>query len=236
VTHDRAPWERLDAETNQAWDGFSRYRDLPPGQRSLSRLASDMVTTDPTDPLSKPQRKGTPRSVRTDLARWSSKHHWVDRVAAWDREQDRQRLEDNRHLNREMNERHLELAVAGLDLATKPVTALLQQIDADPAYFDTMTPSEHLQWCDRMLKHISGLAALERQARESSVADARRITSGTTDGIPAYATTVWLGDLFEALVEAGVEPPVPPPSDAVPEASETDPDEAEESSDDDDAA
>jgi hypothetical protein len=199
---DLQPWDRQSGERDRAWRAFTRYRDLGTGERSLPRLASDMVGETP-----EVDRK--PESVQRQLERWSSRHSWRARVEAWDREQDRRAREATHDLVRLMNERHLEIAVAGLDLVMKPVTALLGEIDADPAYFETMTPSEHLLWCDRTLKHLSGLAALERQAREASVADAQRITSGTTDEMPAFATTVWLADVYDALAEAGVKPPLP---------------------------
>lgn len=221
---DLQPWERKSDESDRAWHAFTRYRDYGPAERSLPRLASDMAG----EATEKPRKPGT---VQRQLEHWSSRHHWRTRVEAWDREQDRCVREASHDLIRRMNERHLELAVAGQDLVMKPVTALLQQIDADPAYFDTMPASEHLQWCDRMLKHISGLAALERQAREASVADAQRITSGTTDGMPAYATGEWLADVYDALAEAGVELPRPAPSDA-PGLEEI----PDQSTDDDDAA
>ncbi len=202
MSDDLQPWERQPGESDHAWAAFQRYRDLGPAERSLPRLASDMAG----EATEKPRK---PDTVQRQLETWSSGHAWRVRVEAWDRDEDRRVREASHDLVRRMNERHLELAMAGLDLVMKPVTALLQQIEADPDYFDTMTPSEHLQWCDRMLKYLPSLSALERQAREASVADAQRITSGTTDEMPAYATGEWLADVYEALAEAGVKPPLP---------------------------
>nr|DAI64401.1 MAG TPA: hypothetical protein [Caudoviricetes sp.] len=63
-------WDRLNADTDTAWDAFKKYRDAGLS-RSVPKLAKE---------LGKP---------RTTLATYSSKYSWVLRVAAWDAEQDR---------------------------------------------------------------------------------------------------------------------------------------------------
>lgn len=61
-------WEKLESETNLAYEWFCRYRDYGP-ERSLAKLAQ------------KYRRK---KSYITQLQRWSSSHSWVARAEAYD--------------------------------------------------------------------------------------------------------------------------------------------------------
>jgi len=68
---EREPWLRQVGEGPRAFAVFQSYRDQPPMERSLRRLATMLG-----------------RSWRP-LAEWSTRWGWVERVAAWDAEQDR---------------------------------------------------------------------------------------------------------------------------------------------------
>jgi hypothetical protein len=65
-----AIWERLDTDTNKSWEAFEIYRGLG-ATRSLTRVSQQLHKSIPM------------------LGRWSSKHNWVPRCAAWDRHEAR---------------------------------------------------------------------------------------------------------------------------------------------------
>jgi hypothetical protein len=72
---DPLPWEKLSGESAKAFAAFVLYRDLR-AQRSLTKVARLLHET------------GTPTS-RSQLGEWSVRWSWVERVDAYDREQDR---------------------------------------------------------------------------------------------------------------------------------------------------
>ena len=64
-------WNRQPGEGARPFAAFQMYRDQPPMQRSVRRLAETIGRN------------------RTMVGRWSSQWRWVERAAAWDAEQDR---------------------------------------------------------------------------------------------------------------------------------------------------
>ncbi len=87
-------WDKLPTETNKAYLIFCRYRDLGPA-RSLRKLVQTL--------------NKTPTYLR-QLADWSKKHYWPERVEAYDFylvEKERQTFEDKlvkRRLELKQNE------------------------------------------------------------------------------------------------------------------------------------
>jgi len=69
-------WERLETESEPAWAAFSAYRDMSP-QRSTRVIAA---------------RLGKSTAI---IQRWSSKHSWIRRVAAFDRRVDDRRRREH---------------------------------------------------------------------------------------------------------------------------------------------
>lgn len=108
------PWERHPSESPQAYAAFCIYRDLGL-RRSLAATAGFyfLETGDDTH-----GRTGVTPSRRRQLARWSSEHRWVDRVTAWDEEQDRElrlrRIEAVREAERSHQEAARKLVTKGL--------------------------------------------------------------------------------------------------------------------------
>ena len=85
------PWERQEGETPKAFEAFSIYRDMGI-DRSLRKVVQQL------------------NKNLTTIAEWSSKYEWVDRVAAWDAEQDRiARLEQIKDIKK-MRKRHASIA------------------------------------------------------------------------------------------------------------------------------
>lgn len=112
---DLDPWERQPRETDVAFQAFVVYRDLP-DRRSCAKAGKLL---------------GKSSKLMED---WSAQHHWVDRVAAWDREQDRVARKATLDEIAQMHRRHANLAVTMLNRAAarlvgsddpiSPVTAL----------------------------------------------------------------------------------------------------------------
>ncbi|WP_330340290.1 hypothetical protein [Streptomyces sp. NBC_00557] len=95
---------------------------------------------------------------RTLLGRWSKQYTWVMRAAAYDREQDRVFLAEQRQARRDIARRHAKLAQAFLGKAV----ARLQGLDPRE-----LTPGE-------LLRYFQVAAEVERRAvgEESSLASA----------------------------------------------------------------
>ena len=99
---ERGPWERARDESTKAHAAFVLYRDLGP-DRSLRAAASQ---------LGKSERL---------LKRWSSRHRWQDRLAAWEERQQAHAEESSRQARDDARERRIrnaeqleKVAMAGL--------------------------------------------------------------------------------------------------------------------------
>lgn len=110
-----APWERLPNEGTRAYEAFCAYRNLDASERSLRKVAAMLGKSE------------------TLIGRWSSTHGWVNRVAAWDVEQDRLWRIDLAARRRKIIDRQLRTAAT----ATQKVAEGLLKLDGE-----TLTPSE----------------------------------------------------------------------------------------------
>lgn len=145
-----APWERQEGETPRAWAAFVVYRDMGPA-RSYGKVRD--------------AQGKAPGYVR-QIEKWSSTNRWVNRVAAWDAEQDRvtreARLQSLRNGVTEMQERQVRAAQrdqAALDVIAMKLLERLERGDLDLlGQLDTM-PAEDLV----------KLAALATRARKVAV-------------------------------------------------------------------
>lgn len=103
-TNTPAPWERQPEETPKAYAAFCEYRDMG-AERSLDKVATKL------------------NKSSTLIARWSSKYKWVERVAAWDDEQERiariAAQKENIQAIKDMRKRHATLATSMLIKAAK---------------------------------------------------------------------------------------------------------------------
>ena len=113
------PWERQPGESEEAYYAFTLYRDMPPRERSMRKVADLFYGRKPAS--------GRRRSIPGTIRRWADRFAWVERVLAWDEEQDRIKREAAREAVEEMLRRHAQEAVA---LQTK---ALQRLKNMDPA-------------------------------------------------------------------------------------------------------
>ncbi len=123
-------WERQPKESSQAYEAFAAYRDMG-ADRSLRAV---------TQKLSKSY---------TLISRWSRERNWVERARAWDNDLTRQAKEDAAKKLKDMNTRHIGMA---LQLQNKALEAL-KKID-----ISEFQPRE-------ILAFIKEAAAMERQNR-----------------------------------------------------------------------
>lgn len=112
------PWERLTNESAPAFQAFARYRDMG-ADRSLAKVAKELG-------------KST-----TIIERWSARDYWVNRVTAWDEEQDRIWRATQLASRREVGKRQLRIANA---MQGRMVDAL-SRLDVE-----TMTPRDLGYW------------------------------------------------------------------------------------------
>ena len=99
------PWEMQPTDTVKSFEAFQVYRDLGK-TRSLPQVA---------EKLSKSE---------TIIKRWSAKHNWQERIAAWEAEQDRLiRIELTKDIGA-MRKRHADLAEAILVKAAKALVKI----------------------------------------------------------------------------------------------------------------
>jgi len=97
-------WERQPGETTKQFEAFQLYRDMG-YERALRAVAKSL------------------NKSLTLIARWSGANNWVERVAAWDKEQDRLNLIQQQKDIAKMRKKHAEL---GFAMVGKAIIALNQ--------------------------------------------------------------------------------------------------------------
>ncbi len=131
---EKLPWERMKGERSKAYDLFTLYRLLGPA-RSLTKLIHNLTEKDPET-----GQDLYPDYVKIslgDLKYYSKKYNWVSRCEAWDDSEIERRIERNRHLIDEMNERHAEDFKSMQQEAKKRIEG-----DVDAPITHKMTPFE----------------------------------------------------------------------------------------------
>jgi len=99
--------------------------------------------------------------TKTLMDRWSARHRWVDRVAAYESHLDRIKQEAAEEAVREMGERHANIAVQGLNLVIQRLIGsegigkigAVDKIDAN-----SLSPHE-------LVRFAEVFARMEREAR-----------------------------------------------------------------------
>jgi hypothetical protein len=93
----RAPlWGRQPRETALSFASFRKYRDLPPGERTIARVCREL---------------GKNETMMQDRAR---RWRWLERVDQWDAHLEELAIKSQEDAVTEMNERHAGLALVGL--------------------------------------------------------------------------------------------------------------------------
>lgn len=109
-TSDIKPWERQDNETAKQFEAFVVYRDMGE-DRSLMLVAQQL------------------NKSKQLLGRWSSNNNWVDRCAAWDREQDRILRQEQIKDIKKMRKRHADTASLMISIASMGLKKMIDTSD-----------------------------------------------------------------------------------------------------------
>lgn len=141
-------WERQPRERARDFQAFQSYRDLPPSQRSIRKVAE-------TDGRAE-------RTLESISRRW----RWVDRAAELDGERDRNRRIAEQEAVLEMNDRHARSVKQMLTLLAQPANALARKLAGEGmAALENMPVSELLKLVMQGGKLQTDLMRMERLAR-----------------------------------------------------------------------
>lgn len=141
-----APFDRLENESDPAWQAFVAYRDLGP-ERNIRKVAQSLS-----------------KSVAL-MGEWSSRHQWVARAAAWDAEVDRHRRAASLSAISEMVERHATHTQAQLQALMAPARELLKRLQQNPALLAEVSDAQLIRYCSSAARAVPALIQAERLAR-----------------------------------------------------------------------
>lgn len=127
------PWERQQGEPPKAFAAFNKYLLLGT-ERSLQKVGYEL---------------GKSASL---MERWSSQWKWVERVAAWDIEQERLARNEQAEEIRKMRKRHASIATSMLAKVTKRMQNMPPE---------ELTPQDIKAW-------VEAASKLERLSRGDS--------------------------------------------------------------------
>lgn len=99
-------WDRQPGESSKRYFAFCKYRDMGPQERSLAKVAKEIA----------PVKTSSKLRVLQD---WSSKDNWVERVTAWDEEQDRIKREYMEKALKAQSRKYLDMALTVQGKAVK---------------------------------------------------------------------------------------------------------------------
>lgn len=167
ITSD-VPWER-NQESPEAWAAFVQYRDAG-AERSVRSVARALDKS------------------ATLIAKWSVKHHWVDRVAAWDAHCDEQ---NRKAMDKARAKMAADQAKAGRATWEKALEEILKRAPSDA------------RWQDLVALLAQGVK-IERLALGESTEATRAEVSGP-NGSPVKVVTTW-AEAALAAAEGAKEP------------------------------
>jgi hypothetical protein len=121
------PWDRRKDESPEAFEAFVMYRDMGSG-RSTAKVGKRL------------------KKNKSLMDRWSSKHDWVDRTAAWEEHLDRRVQKEAGQEHVEMNRRHRQIA----KLLQSRVIEAVQNLDEKA--IAKMKPGDLARWFDVAVK------------------------------------------------------------------------------------
>lgn len=105
------PWDRLEetGETEKGYAAFLAYRALPPAGRSARRVV----------PIVYGVAEGHPdfKGLLGQLQKWSSRNLWIERCAAWDRQQADELAAAHQQALLAMRDRHASIATTAITRA-----------------------------------------------------------------------------------------------------------------------
>jgi ribosome-binding protein aMBF1 (putative translation factor) len=191
-----AAWDRRPGETDAARHAFLTYRDYLPTQRSLPRLASDLIAETPA-------KDRTTDSVQRQVERWSSQHDWQTRVRAWDAEVEQRTQEAQLDSIIEVRRRHAKAAQTIIDIVALPAYELASRLANDPTLLADMATKDLYAYTLKAARVLPAIMQIELQARgeQSHTQESSRECIGLTDE--------HILELWTVLEELGISPTPP---------------------------
>jgi hypothetical protein len=191
------PWERQPGETAKAYAAFCGYRDLPPQERSLQRLRSEMADEGYV-------------VTKNWLGEWSAKWDWVERTMDWDQEVDRRQREKFVAERESMAQRHAQQAVMLQEALMLPAKALADKLRRDHvgtvAALSNLSVGELLSLIVQATRVFGPLMNAERLSRDGVTAPPPP-PRPTSDQVEAGSDEERMLQIVEAFEEAGIQWP-----------------------------
>jgi hypothetical protein len=123
---DPLPWERQPEESDQAWEAFRTYRDLP--------LENGPDGSPPKAVRSNRETARRIRKQRSLCDKWAIRYDWKARVAAYDADIDRDRRSALRAQAINAVKQHAQIAGGLLGVIAMPLRAIMKpQVLVDPS-------------------------------------------------------------------------------------------------------
>lgn len=114
------PWERQPEESDPAWEAFRVFRDMPYEQQ-LSAATGKMEEPRLRSAREAARRVGKTRAL---FDKWSQRHSWRNRAAAYDSDIDRDKRATMKRQAVLATAQHAQLAGAGINAVSMPLRAL----------------------------------------------------------------------------------------------------------------
>lgn len=138
-------FDKYPGESAKRYAAFCKYRNMPPEERTLIKVAQELATTK------------TPANIRsklTQLKHWSSQDKWVSRCEAWDAEQERIYRKGLEEKQKEMQKRQANIALVVVGKAVERLKQVNPSVSPDD-----MTVAEAIRLLEigtRMERHALG--------------------------------------------------------------------------------
>jgi hypothetical protein len=182
----REPWEKQYRESSKAFAAFAYYRDLGPG-RSVQKVAEYLLETGQ-------RRSDNVESIRRHVGDWSAKYHWIDRVEAYELQQDRDIRAEREQARRELEERHNNLAQSATFAALARARGL-QRPAEQGGNVEALHPNQIADWNDFV--RVAEFAIRTERLTNGLPTDISRALSH----VPVMQAVTMIRDIIEAMLK-----------------------------------
>ena len=141
-------WDKQPTDTNKSYAAFIIYRSTAPHERSLRKCATRFYGIES-------------KSKQHQFLCWSAKHNWVERVIAYDAEQERIYQQEQHTAIRKMNERQ---AAIGADVQMRGFSIIKLDSLETPEGVE-LTANERAQRMEAGRRLVEGGMKVERVSR-----------------------------------------------------------------------
>lgn len=133
LDHVKIPWERLTGESSRGFTAFCLYRDMGL-LRSIRKLA----------------KSGDGPFSKDALGRWCKQWKWVERCERYDDYLEKDKRLSKEKEQRQMYDRHTNVALLGMNVAVKGLEALLTKVQQDGSKVNPADLTRLFETCVRV--------------------------------------------------------------------------------------